>query len=73
MLPGMNAAAVGLIMISCFTLFIQVLSMSATPGLAASIGLIAASSIEVYNAPAPLVILTGAALSVVASVCGIAV
>lgn len=73
MLPGMNAAAVGLIMISCFTLFVQVLSLSATPGLAASIGLIAASSIEVYNAPAPLVILTGAALSVVASACGVAV
>ena len=70
MLPGMNAAAVGLIMTACYALFIQVLTMSAAPGLAASLGLIAASSIEIYGAPAPAVILTGAILSLLALACG---
>ena len=63
MLPGMNAAAVGLIMIACYTMYTQVSALSPRPGISTALGLVAAAAIDIYAAPAPLVIVTGSLLS----------
>mmetsp|Transcript_26557 Transcript_26557/g.41569 ORF Transcript_26557/g.41569 Transcript_26557/m.41569 type:complete len:297 (+) Transcript_26557:102-992(+) len=61
-LPGMNSAAVGLIVASVFSLYNKVRSTSPFPDTAVAIGLIGFVLVELYKAPAPAVVVLGGIL-----------
>ena len=63
-LPGLNSAAVGLIIASVFQLSLNAYSTSPFPKTSVSIGIISFGLTDVLNVPAPFVVLLGAALGV---------
>lgn len=63
-LPGLNSAAVGLIIASVFQLTLNAYSTSPFPKTSISIGIISYGLTEVLNVPAPFVVLLGGALGV---------
>jgi len=63
-LPGMNAAAVGLIVAAVFSLYDKVRQSSPFPDTAVAIGLIGFVLVEIFKAPAPLAIVIGGILGI---------
>lgn len=58
-LPGLNAAAVGLIVTAVFSMFLSVVGRSSFPHTSVGIGIIAFALGDIYKVQAPLIILLG--------------
>ena len=64
-LPGMNAAAVGLVVAASFSLYDKVRSASPFPDTAVAIGILGFAAVELFKAPAPAAIVGGGALGLI--------
>ena len=65
-LPGLNSAAVGLIVASVFQLSLNAYATSPFPHASICIGILAYGATEVLNTPAPFVVIGGGVLGVIA-------
>jgi len=64
-LPGMNAAAVGLVVAATFSLYDKVRTTSPFPDTAVAIGIIGFVAVEIFKAPAPAAIVLGGCLGAI--------
>jgi len=64
-LPGMNAAAVGLVVAASFSLYDKVRASSPFPDTAVAIGILGFAAVELYKVPAPAAILAGGLLGII--------
>lgn len=64
-LPGMNAAAVGLIVTAVFSLYDKLRSTSPFPDTAVAIGLLGFAAVEIFKWPAPAAIVAGGVLGII--------
>lgn len=69
-LPGINSAAVGLIVVAVFQLGLKIIDQSPFPIATLSIGIIAFGLTDIFDVPAPLVVLAGGVLGIIGWVCG---
>jgi chromate transporter len=65
-LPGLNAAAVGLVLASVFQLSLGAYSVSPFPTTSVAVGIVAYGATDVLGIPAPAVVLGGGVLGVIA-------
>ena len=70
MLPGLNAAAVGLVTSAALSLAISLRAQSPFPDATVAIGMIVFAATEVVRVPVPLAVLGGGVLGVVAWAAG---
>jgi len=66
MLPGLNASAVGLVVAAVFQMFVKVRSISEFPNASVAIGIIGYSAVEQYKLQAPLAVVGGGVLGLIA-------
>jgi chromate transporter len=65
-LPGLNSAAVGLIVASVFQLTFSALDVSPHPITSVCVGILAYGATDVLAVPAPIVVLGGGVIGVIA-------
>jgi len=66
LLPGFNSSAVGLVVASVFQMFVKVRGVSSFPDASVCIGILGFGSVQILKAPAPLAVLGGGVLGVIA-------
>ncbi|KAL0032817.1 hypothetical protein WJX77_008197 [Trebouxia sp. C0004] len=70
-LPGVNAAAIGLVVAAVFQLGLKVHANSPFPAATVSIGIVGFALVDAWNVPPALVVLVGGVLGLAGWVCNL--